>query len=364
MYMIVSKQKILKLISSTILINSLIFNANSFAQISDNKSNINSNGYKIIGTIKKTFKEDDGDVNLVLLKVNYQDNQKSKVFTKLNTLKNRLANLSISDNNDDDTKSQDEPTQPIEYAKVDLGMANVPVLDQGPHGSCVTFAVTAALNARFNAGDYISQQCILALGNAEYSHNNDGYDFSGWNGLWADIALNRIRAHGVVNKVSCPDTYPNPSIALDKVSYDYLSLHKQWATNFTVKMLSMGDINAVKAELDNGHRVLFATLLNIADKETTMGYNLDDEHVYGYWRFPETVEGKTEYLKQIINQLATDNIGAHEMVIIGYDDELKRFKIRNSWGTDYNGKTFADHGNFYMSYEFYELMNLDAQALV
>lgn len=31
---------------------------------------------------------------------------------------------------------------------VDIGMANVPVLDQGAYGTCVTFAATAALDAR------------------------------------------------------------------------------------------------------------------------------------------------------------------------------------------------------------------------
>src|SRR5262245_37425480 len=44
-------------------------------------------------------------------------------------------------------------------SKIDLGMNRVPVLDQGRHGSCVTFAVTAALDAELGKGDYISQLC-------------------------------------------------------------------------------------------------------------------------------------------------------------------------------------------------------------
>ena len=46
-------------------------------------------------------------------------------------------------------------------SKVQLDMGNVPVLDQGGYGSCVTFANTAALDAALNQGDYISQVCLF-----------------------------------------------------------------------------------------------------------------------------------------------------------------------------------------------------------
>src|SRR3989338_2283243 len=49
-------------------------------------------------------------------------------------------------------------------SKVKVGMQLTHVLDQGYHGSCVTFAVTAALDAALGAGDYISQLCNLELG--------------------------------------------------------------------------------------------------------------------------------------------------------------------------------------------------------
>jgi hypothetical protein len=48
--------------------------------------------------------------------------------------------------------------------KMQLGMNNVPVLDQGGFGSCVTFANTAAVDADLSKGDYISQLCLLQLG--------------------------------------------------------------------------------------------------------------------------------------------------------------------------------------------------------
>lgn len=46
---------------------------------------------------------------------------------------------------------------------VDLAMNDVPVLDQGSYGTCVTFASTGALDALVGQGDYIDQQCSLEL---------------------------------------------------------------------------------------------------------------------------------------------------------------------------------------------------------
>lgn len=40
-------------------------------------------------------------------------------------------------------------------------------------------------------------------------------------------------------------------------------------------------------------------------------------------------------------------LGGHAVYIIAYDDKLKRFKVRNSWGPDW-----GDKGNFYMPYDF------------
>ena len=76
-------------------------------------------------------------------------------------------------------------------------MNNVPVLDQGQHGSCVTFAVTAAYDAVIGSGDYISQLCQLQLGN--YLEAN-GYGYSGWNGSLGRYVLSQIDSFGIVTK--------------------------------------------------------------------------------------------------------------------------------------------------------------------
>jgi hypothetical protein len=81
-------------------------------------------------------------------------------------------------------------------SSIQLGMNNVPVLDQGMHGTCTTFAVTASLDAAIGKGDYISQLCYLQLGNYLERH---GYGSSGWNGASVTGVTRNMNQYGVVN---------------------------------------------------------------------------------------------------------------------------------------------------------------------
>ena len=73
----------------------------------------------------------------------------------------------------------------------------MPVLNQGMHGSCVTFATTAAIDASIGDGDYVSQLCSLQLGNYLERY---GYGVSGWDGSWARFVLSQIESFGFVSK--------------------------------------------------------------------------------------------------------------------------------------------------------------------
>ena len=75
-------------------------------------------------------------------------------------------------------------------------MNKVPVLDQGIHGTCVTFAVTGAIDAVIGKGDYVSQLCNLQLGSYLEKH---GYGMSGWNGSHAIYVINQIEQFGIIN---------------------------------------------------------------------------------------------------------------------------------------------------------------------
>jgi C1A family cysteine protease len=43
-------------------------------------------------------------------------------------------------------------------------------------------------------------------------------------------------------------------------------------------------------------------------------------------------------------------LGGHEVLVYGYDDNMGRVKVRNSWGKDW-----GDGGNFYMPYDYFML---------
>jgi hypothetical protein len=83
-------------------------------------------------------------------------------------------------------------------AKVFIGMNGVPVLDQGKYGTCVTFAITAAIDAILGKGDYISQLCNLKLG--EYFSSKAIMLGSGWWGASGETVLSQLNAFGFINK--------------------------------------------------------------------------------------------------------------------------------------------------------------------
>ena len=74
---------------------------------------------------------------------------------------------------------------------------------------------------------------------------------------------------------------------------------------------------------------------------------------------------------KIISNIRKGKIKAgHQMIIIGYDDNMVIetehgdknrgvFILRNSWG-----KSAGDRGNFYVSYQYFKALSDEAQAIV
>ncbi|MCX7090113.1 MAG: C1 family peptidase [Legionellales bacterium] len=253
--------------------------------------------------------------------------------------------------------------------KVQLGMANVPVLDQGRHGTCTTFATTAAIDAVLGRGDYVSQLCLLQLGNYLEAQ---GEGKSGWKGASYSEALSRIEKYGIVSiknqqRYSCGSYtfYPYSKTPSAGMSPEEYAQHQEFPFRQTVKLqyLLRGKglrpdpklIEKIKTALHAGSRVLISTLLPRTDLGT-MGatgkfrtYHYDDD---------------TWVLTQEIAQdlLYTTKQSGHAMVITGYDDQAKAkdhsgqihqglFTLRNSWGS-----WVGDWGDFYMSYDYAETL--------
>lgn len=245
---------------------------------------------------------------------------------------------------------------------VDLTMNNVPVLDQGEHGSCVTFATTAALNAIKDSGDFISQQCLLELGNtfealkSSVTPNGLNCNYSGWDGIDYQCVFQRIHNHGVVPKTVCPHGYPleqSSSLIDEKLSiYEYTQMSDNlWSKDFVTRRLHNPNSTLdVKRALNSGHRVLIGTRLNAAKARDAIGYPINGKKT-GLWALPSDSYSFEEFINDIKNGAAAD----HALLITGYSDKKQVFKIRNSWGDN-----VGDNGDYYMTYSYYQLMNEEA----
>ncbi|KAB8039611.1 hypothetical protein GCL60_04960 [Silvanigrella paludirubra] len=231
---------------------------------------------------------------------------------------------------------------------VDLGMGNVPVLDQGAHGTCVTFAATAALDAKIKQGDYIDQQCSLALN--KFLGNNY------WNGAYTAVQiLEPLKKYGIIPKNQCfGSKYANTSQKVSPTQYMTKS-DKSYAGQISYHYTEKASADVVKATLKAGYRVAIGTAL--ADTSDPISVNGFDVKIKGT---SGSYDGGLWACKQpgnSTNYCADQNAG-HEVVIIGYDDKQQLFKIRNSWGT-YAG----EKGNYYMSYAFFNAMVMDHTEL-
>ena len=241
-------------------------------------------------------------------------------------------------------------------AKVWLGMNGVPVLDQGMTLTCATFANTAALDAIIGEGDYISQDCTLSLG--QYLENNT-YTYSGWRGAYGKDVLQRLMDNGVVSKhFQC---YRSTNISrYHQMSNDFSSIASWYsildAESAPTNGVQVNDVlYKTKSAIAHGDRVTIGVRLEVNDD----GLNASTNAKLDTWVF------NWETLKNAFS----DPFQGHEMIIIGYDDTLTAtdtegnihkgmFILRNSWG-EQNG----DHGNFYMSYDYYKEMVIEAQGI-
>ncbi len=310
-----------------------------------------------------------------MIKLQLSDNFKDHLRNKTKKI---LAKLNDAQTKDSEPKTVSDYSftagQSLsDTSKFDLGMANVKVFDQGQHGTCATFATTAALDAKMNAGDFISQQCTLELGvDIEKNYFNehkvnkeddqaDPY-LSGWDGYNGnDVVLSRLKKYGVVSNQLCPHAYGDEQLAMTPDEYSVYS-KSTWTNEINWKPVTQSDkssdpsgteaINNIKNILRSGHRIVCGILL---DTNNANGDAINATYSNGLWKLPTA-----EKLKSFIDQLENTDIGdGHEIIITGYDDTNRVFKVRNSWGTE-----AGENGDFYMTYDYYYLLNDGAEEIL
>ncbi len=261
---------------------------------------------------------------------------------------------------------------------INLGMNGTPVLDQGAHGSCVTFAITAAFDAVLGKGDYISQLCSLELGS--YLYKQRRLPYSGWNGSTGPLVLEQLNTYGIITqnyqhvygcagvklyplkdekntgKPMSISEYSSNALPLSFASWRILADSEEILTdNFNPTAL----LGEVKKHLREGKRVTFGMLLDETVGEA--GALARFKKNYDTWVLTPEIMKKVEQGKLT---------AGHEMVIIGYDDQALAwtkdglmskglFLVRNSWG-----KQAGDEGNFYISYDYFKALCDEAQVII
>lgn len=263
--------------------------------------------------------------------------------------------------------------------RVELGMEGTPVLDQGAHGSCVTFATTAAVNAALGAGDYVSQLCSLELGASLAIH--DELPFSGWNGSFGEVVLNQLMEYGIVSKnhqkyhgcagvnrypVETPDDEGHP---MDKSDYAKVSVPikdvVQWDMLMSDFDLRLTDHNPMadpvwiaKEAIAKGQRVSIGMLLDVNwGHAGAVGTNKAQNDT---WMVNPDI---------IIDAINGDIHAGHELVVTGYDDNVEVydengyvnrgvFKVRNSWS-----QLAGDQGDYYISYDHFNIFVGEIHAI-
>ena len=258
-----------------------------------------------------------------------------------------------------------------------LGMNNVPVLDQGGFGSCVTFASTAAVDAVLGKGDYISQLCLLQLG--RYLEKL-AYMPSGWDGSLGSIVLNQMTMFGFINKNKQTSNgcggltnYPaGGNIGTEMSPEDYHQLSERMDDNivawtpildvydiFIDKVNLNATVERVKAVLNAGDRLTFGVLLPGTDRGVVGAVGKHHSNLDSWVLTPEIVA----------DMQSQADLPGHEMIITGYDNDAIAiddhgrthkglFTLRNSWGT-----RAGDNGNFYMSYDYFKALAIEVQRI-
>ncbi len=262
--------------------------------------------------------------------------------------------------------------------KINLGMQLTPVLNQGYHGSCVTFAVTAALDAALGAGDYISQLCNLELGS--YLAVHDKVQASGWNGSMGNWVLQQISDYGIISKnyqklngCAGVKNYPlnDESNEGNLMSDTEFLAHSVPVSNlvsweallsdadaFSAKA-NMGQIvDRIKEELAKGNRLTVGMMLDVA---------VGDAGAVGTHR----VENDTWMMTpEILMDAVNGEIYAgHELVITAYDDDIEvadseghvnkgLFTLRNSWS-----QFAGDQGDYYVTYDYIRFLAMEVMAV-
>ncbi len=219
----------------------------------------------------------------------------------------------------------------------DLSIKMPPPANQGKLGSCTSWAVAYASRSYFNSGinnlnyfDSNGKRNDNMVFSPSYIHNqlNLGEGLGVY--IWA--ALNLLETEGVCTWQDMPYT-----------DYDYKTQpstqQKQKALAY--KIQKWGRVNI---ELNTFRKFLYYDYPVIIAAELDRNFGSSTSR-----------DSNGEFIWKETSQYT----GYHAMVVVGYDDTKRAFKVQNSWGA-----SWANKGFIWLSYDIFDKVIKEAYVMV
>lgn len=212
---------------------------------------------------------------------------------------------------------------------VDFSKQFPPAGDQGRQNSCAAWAVTYVLSYLENSGKYdfsgdLKDADLEKVYSPSFIYNyvNQGYNF----GVPFEKVLNVLKNVGCVKLKDMPydekDFCHKP--ADDLIKKASVSKIKQWYVGYSIT------VDNFKSSLSEGYPIIIGIAVDRNFVEAGQNYTSTDPYIWKAYK----------------EDICLD-IGYHAMVITGYDDAIKAFKVLNSYG-----KAWGNNGYVWISYEF------------
>ncbi len=215
------------------------------------------------------------------------------------------------------------PTPPTLPEHVDLRPTCSPVEDQGSLGSCTGNALVGALEflERKNNTQFIDLSRLFIYYNERVIEGNVSSD----SGAEIRDGIKTLKKQGVCSEKKWP----------------YL------ISKFSVKPTPACYKEALNHQITSYHRIL-----TLDEMRTCLAEGFP--FVFGFTVY-ESFETKEVAGTGIVNMPKPEEktLGGHAVLAVGYDDQERRFIIRNSWGT-----AWGQNGYFTMPYDYLADRNL------
>lgn len=212
---------------------------------------------------------------------------------------------------------------------VDLSSEFRPIQSQGQQGSCVAFSITSVFEyvVKLNTKEQMDLSEAFLYYNSRKLDQGESFDPTLDQGTTFTSALKSLSQFGLAEEVYCKYNPAEWDKAPSEEAYSNASIRK------LVKALNVDrSATAIKSALADGYPVLASFTL-------CKSFNPSSN---GLIPMPSADE---------IQELASaeGGVNRHGMVIVGYDDKLQSFLVRNSWGVDWGNRGYC-----YIPYEYIE----------